>query len=636
MAISFETDRGGRTVAANEQSSLADLAQEAKLFLNTRCAGNGSCGGCGIILKSGTFSVDGKLVTVSVADKPKKALACRTQVIGDEAVVEVPPSSLIEIYGKIEDDFQLHNYVHDAQTKKFCLFISDSEGEDAPSDRDRIEVELAKQTSLKNIYMPLDALQKIPGALAQGEGRITITLGRIRSYWFIVNIQPHDTTGTHLALAVDIGTTTVVAILVDLTAGAILARGSCYNQQISKADDVASRISYCKSQKRVEQMQRLVVEDTLNVIIRGLCEQTGCDAGQINRMVISGNTVMSHLFLGISPSGIGRLPFRPVTRVPGEYLAKDMGVGINPHGIIDVIPAIAGYLGGDITSDIYSANILENPGLTLLVDIGTNGEIVLAENGELTACATAAGPAFEGAGILHGCRAATGAIEHIALDDELKFQITVIGGEAAVGLCGSALIDFFAVGMSAGLISQTGRFDIERLRELNLYREIELKNAGGKSHACLLVDKSLSATGEDIVITEADLSKIMQAKAAIYAGMKTLLALRYKRFGDIQRFILAGGFARHIDIPHAIRMGLLPEIPLDRIEVIGNGSLAGAFLALLEPDALKSFREIIERPQVVELNTTEYFNNNYVDALFLPNLEEDDFPLAMSELAKVG
>ena len=264
------------------------------------------------------------------------------------------------------------------------------------------------------------------------------------------------------------------------------------------------------------------------------------------------------------------------------------------------------------------------------MDIGTNGEIVFAEAGRMVACATAAGPAFEGYGLAHGCRASVGAIERVRFGASLDFDLEVIGGVEPVGLCGSAVIDFVADGLRCGLLNRMGRFDVDMLRASGRYLDDEV--LCGRSRSCLVVPAERSGTGRPIFVSERDLAEVLKAKAAIYAGMKTLLGAQGRAFADVARFCLAGGFARHIDLENAVCMGLLPEIPLERFDVIGNGSLAGAFLALVERGAPRAYEELARLPEVIELNLEPAFESNFVDALALPNLDEADFPETLARL----
>lgn len=429
-------------------------------------------------------------------------------------------------------------------------------------------------------------------------------------------------------LAVDIGTTTVVAALIDLMSGKIISRESLYNQQILKADDVVSRISLCNTEGELEKLQSLVIAHTLNPLIHKLCDGTGTNKNEIHHVALSGNTVMMHLFFGVSPVSIGTIPFEPVCRF-FKSTAKELNIDIKPDALVEDIPSISGYVGGDITSDLYvfhHRTVLNDEAdwklndLALLIDIGTNGEMVAYRNGEMTACATAAGPAFEGAGLRHGARAASRAIDSIKYDENLNFELTVIGDPTPMGLCGSAIIDFIAEGFRCGLINIIGRYDLNMLKEQGRYEKV------GNMHACMLVSPELSATGESITITEGDIAEILKAKAAIYGGLKSLLTEMGKTVHEIDHIILAGGFAKHINLENAICLGLLPDIDRSKYDVIGNGSLAGAALAILNQDAERDYLDMIERPKVITLNQTDHFVNHYQEALAIPNLETDDFP----------
>ncbi len=462
-------------------------------------------------------------------------------------------------------------------------------------------------------------------------GSLLETGGQIVSDFHAPNANSAQTTSATapLAAAVDIGTTTVALVLLDPATGHILARASQYNQQIRKADDISARISFCRTDSEVQVMQELVIQQTINPLLDEACAAAGVQAGRVQRLAVAGNTVMEHLFLGLPVESIGRLPFHAVRHIHPPCAAGTLGLAMAPDGRVDVVPSVAGYIGGDITADIHAAHLQALGGESVLVDIGTNSEVVYALDGRLLACATAAGPAFEGAGLLHGRRASPGAIEHVRCDAALAFQCDVIGGGPADGICGSGIIDFLAVGFRCGLISAHGRFDVARLQEAGRYALSPL--ARGSSHACVLVPAAASATGQAILVTERDIEQVLKAKAATYAGLKTLLALQGRSVRDIPRFVLAGGFARHIDLANAIALGLLPDLPLERFEVLGNGSLAGAYLALTDAAALPAMEKLSRLPQVVELNRTPDFEDNFIDALLIPNLNTMEFPSVRSE-----
>ncbi len=608
---------------------LLQLAQEAGLQVNARCGSEGVCGGCTVILEEGQFVVADQRVIVSPHD-PRSVLACQTTLAGRDARIRFPRQSIVEQEAKIDEDFSLAHFKHAAQTRKYVVRVPMPDAQTQHSAWHAIRIELQSQSEHQTFEIPIDCLQKIPEALRDGGRQITVTIGRVGRRWSVIDVEPGDTSEFHFGIAVDIGTTTVVAMLVDLNRGQVLKKASLYNQQIRQADDVASRISYCGCVENVGELQRLVVQETVNTLIEKLCAEQGISSQWISRLAVSGNTVMTHLFLGISPVSIGQVPFQPVVNRYDEYCAGDLQLCMNRCGIVDVVPSVSGYVGGDIVSDIYVARLNERTDPTLLVDIGTNGEMVYSEDGQYTVCATAAGPAFEGYGTAHGCRAATGAIEHIAFGTDLQFDTQVIGGGRAGGLCGSAFIDFIACGMRCGLINRMGRFNAEQLRDAGRYLEFE--EMCGDMKACVVVGAEQSASGEAIFVSEADVAQILKAKAAIYAGMKTLLEVRGRDFSSIRRFCLAGGFARHIDLPNAIFIGLLPEIPRDRFDVVGNGSLAGAMLALMDADAMDAYQTVAKLPRVVELNRVASFENNFIDALALPNMNAAEFPKVMTEI----
>lgn len=442
-----------------------------------------------------------------------------------------------------------------------------------------------------------------------------------------IEIPPHShhpRFNTGYGLAIDIGTTTVVVALIELATETVLQRESLYNQQLLKAEDVISRISFCGQAGGLDTLQDLIVEGTLNPLIHKLCAATGVDKNQIVHVGVAGNTVMMHLLYGLSPTSIGVIPFAPLSRT-FECAASELNIDIHPAAPIEALPAISGYVGGDITADLLVMFGRTAPsttaGLEVLIDIGTNGEMVARSGGKMTACATAAGPAFEGAGLKHGARAASGAIDKIRFTEKLELHFSVIGDGAPMGLCGSAIIDFIAEGFRQGLISPMGRFDLERLRQMDRYVQEE------GMHACLLVPENASASGRPITVTEGDVAEILKAKAAIYGGLKSLLAELGCTIQGIDRLILAGGFARHIHLQNAITLGLLPDIALERIDVIGNGSLAGAALFLLNHQKTKTLGlELMDRPDVIWLNQMPHFTSHFEEALAIPHLDEDEFP----------
>ncbi|MBL7016705.1 MAG: DUF4445 domain-containing protein [Kiritimatiellales bacterium] len=548
-------------VAAEANTPLSALAARSGFPLNMQCGGQGACKGCLVRLGPGHYRINEK-ETIVVVGQTLEARACKTVVLSDSAEITIPDRSLLKIGSCSSADFY---------------------------------------ATRKHLFQPLENV----------EGQ--------------------------LGIAVDIGTTTVAAILVELSSGKILARESAYNRQIEMADNIASRIALCCEDANLKKLQRLIIQETLFPMFGKLARQyfqslENVDAvssprfqclEKVTQIVFSGNTVMSHLALGLSALSIGTIPFEPLTKVFSEHAAPEIGLTNCPNATVRTVPAIAGYVGGDIVSDMYIAE-LSDERLELLVDIGTNGEIVLNDHGKLLATATAAGPAFEGAGLLHGCRADVGVIEKIIChpDDSIEFE--TIGGEPTTGLCGSAAVDFIATALRTGLLNSMGRFDLDRLRAAG--RLVQMDCHGMNVNACRIVESP------DILITEFDISQILKAKAAVYAGIRTLIERSGKRMADVERLILAGGFAAHLRLENAITIGLLPEIPISIYDVVGNGSLAGAYAALGSSDVWKELDRIAKRPDTCHLAETNEFENRFIDALALPNLDPDEFPKTTESL----
>jgi uncharacterized 2Fe-2S/4Fe-4S cluster protein (DUF4445 family) len=446
-----------------------------------------------------------------------------------------------------------------------------------------------------------------------------------RGIWNILDASLENPVSKLLGLAVDIGTTTVAVMLVDMENGEILAKETSYNQQMKLADDIASRISAASaSHEDLEHMRELVVENTVNKLVKKLCAKTGNNHRDIYVAALSGNTVMTHLFSGISPFSIGTFPFAPATNRYPDRKGGKMKILMNEEGTVRLFPSVAGYVGGDVVSDIFISSLKDNKGLCAMIDIGTNSEMVLADNEQLTATAAAAGPAFEGAGIMCGCRAVHGAVEHISFDRELNFNIETIDGGKPVGLCGTATIDFIAEGFRCGLINEFGRIDTVLLKEKNRYYELEY--SGRKVSACMITPASESGNSRDIFITETDIEQILKAKGAVYSGLKTLLSKNGRTFSELDRIILAGGFAGYIKIDNAVYIGMLPDLDRKKYGNIGNASLGGAYYSLVDSSVNAELDEIAGIPEVTALNTIPEFENNYIDALLIPNFSAGEFP----------
>jgi uncharacterized 2Fe-2S/4Fe-4S cluster protein (DUF4445 family) len=425
--------------------------------------------------------------------------------------------------------------------------------------------------------------------------------------------------GRNLGFAVDIGTTTVVVLLVELATGKVLSRAGDFNAQICFGDNVLTRIGAGSSPAVRQAMRRALVEETLAPLLKKACERAGRDPACLAGGAVAGNTTMLHILADEDPTSLGIAPFT-ARFLEGRVLdAAGIGLaacGFDPAMPLQLLPGLAAYVGADITAGVHATGMTYDLTPSLLVDMGTNGEVVLCVDGRLVGCATAAGPAFEGAGLSSGTRAQAGAIETIRLAlAPFAVEIETIGGQPAAadaGICGSAYVDFLATGRACGLIQANGRFDRRRWLEVPPQHRIE----DGDGLAFRLAG---SHGGCGPRISEIDIAHLLQAKAAIGAGIDTLLDVTGISARQIGRVYLAGGFGMHIEVAHAIGMGLLPGFAEAQVKVVGNTALAGALLALLDRGALEEMESLRSRIEVIELNLQPAFEDRYIDHLGLPD-----------------
>jgi uncharacterized 2Fe-2S/4Fe-4S cluster protein (DUF4445 family) len=424
--------------------------------------------------------------------------------------------------------------------------------------------------------------------------------------------------GRDTAFAVDVGTTTVVVLLVDLATGDVLSRAGAFNEQIRFGDNVVTRIEAARKPGALAAMQKAVVMETIHPLLRRACERAGRGMDRLAGGAVAGNTTMLHLLAGEDPESLGVAPFTPRFIEGRRVLAREINLvdaHLAPDTPVQLLPGIAAYVGADIAAGIQATGMAFDESPSMLVDIGTNGEIVLQSGGRLTACATAAGPAFEGCGLRCGTRAREGAVSDLRLSLD-PFQLdTVTIGEVPLGrsngLCGSAYVDFLATGRKSGLLGRMGRFEREA------WEKVPARNRllGARQRALRLTESN-GAGG--LVVSEVDVALLLQAKAAIGAGIEILLETAGVQARDVGRVYLAGGFGMHLNIESAIAIGLLPGFRREQVRVVGNTALAGALLALVDRTTLEEMENLRGHVGVVELNLVENFEDRYIEHLTLP------------------
>jgi uncharacterized 2Fe-2S/4Fe-4S cluster protein (DUF4445 family) len=423
-------------------------------------------------------------------------------------------------------------------------------------------------------------------------------------------------------VAIDIGTTSNVIYLVDLIEGKVIDRASAYNGQIQAGEDVISRIIF--AQKRdggLARLQKMVLK-TLNGLLEELASRNQIPTTQISKAVVAGNTTMIQLFLALDPRTIREMPFIPTIGQPLPVTAEELGLAINPQATVDCLPVVGAYVGADITAGVLASGMYDTDALTLFIDVGTNGEIVLGNRDWLITCACSAGPAFEGSGVRHGMRATAGAIEEVWIDAR-TYEPTyeTIGNLPARGIAGSGMIGLLADMFITGVIDKAGKI----ARDLPSPR-VRVGDHGGEY---VVVWANQSGIGTDIVINEVDIENLLRTKGAIYAGFTVLVQSVGVELADVEQVFIAGAFGQYINIEKAIQIGLLPDMPWDRFHYLGNTSVLGAFHSLVSRKVRRQVLDISQKMTYLELSADNTFYDRFMSALFLPHTDITAFPSVM-------
>jgi len=618
-----------REVEVPTGTLLSEAAQEAGVDVNMPCGGQGRCGRCAVIVEEGPVRrlSTGRLSSDDIASG--YALACQAAVGGD-LVVTVPPQEKIERRletskraSKVELPFPYS--VQDQPLRKYVVTLDPPSLQDQTDDWSRLQRELSRRYDLEDVRASLPVLRRLGPALRDGDWTVTVvveldTWRRREGQPRLIDVLPGERLESLWAVAMDIGTTSNVVWLVDLISGEVMTQKADYNGQIARGEDVISRIIYAsKNENGLEELQRLVLE-TFNRLLQEAAEERGISTDQIYKAVVAGNSTMLHLFAGIPPETIRMMPFITVVNQLPPFEAHQVGLHINSAATVDCLPGIASYVGADITAGVISSGMCEDEQeLTLFVDVGTNGEMVLGDCTWLIACACSAGPAFEGAGVVDGMRATAGAIEEVWVDPETyKATYRVIGDEKPRGLCGSGLISLMAEMFVAGLIDKSGNIDLEldtdRVRE------------GEHGAEYVIAWGDTTETGRDIVITNVDLNNLMRAKAAIYAGFSILARSVGLSLDVVERVLIGGAFGQYIDVEKAIQIGLLPDMPYDSFEFLGNTSVRGAYMALISREKRERVAKVGEMMTYLELSADNTFFDEFNAAMFLPHTDASKFP----------
>jgi uncharacterized 2Fe-2S/4Fe-4S cluster protein (DUF4445 family) len=624
----------GITVDVEPGRTLMEAAEKAGVHIDNLCGGEGVCGRCRVKITSPAIRANKHSISVLSKEEITEGyvLACQTKVNVDTEVL-IPAESRLEeaqiLFDEVPVDYSepetisLHRVpvdpvsFYEPSIQKIYLELKEPSLEDNVSDIDRIVRELRRRTEDRDFEFSLRCLQGLASRLRDNQWKVTATLARHGDIRRIVRIEAGDTTERNYGLAVDVGTTTVVAQLVNLKSGKVLGVAGSLNLQARYGEDVISRMIHaCSRSGGLDSLHQAIIRN-INQLIRALTREKGIDLREITAVVAAGNTTMSHLLLSLVPCSIRLDPYVPTSTVYPRVSAKELGIDIHPEGTLDVVPGVASYVGGDIVAGVLACGIADRPEVKALVDVGTNGEIALGNNEWLVCCSASAGPAFEGAGIGSGMRAAKGAIEKVVISNG-RLSYKTIGNAKARGICGSGLIDCLYELARNHIIDGDGSFHVSRDRGSFVDKDGEIQ--------FILAPPEETETGRELVITQSDIRHLIRSKAAVFAAMKSLVDYVGLKFDAIETLFVAGGFGSHLNIPKAIGIGLLPDIDPEKIRFVGNSSLMGARMCLLSTHAMERSLRIAKSTTNIELSNYQPFMEEYVAAMFLPHTERRLFP----------
>jgi uncharacterized 2Fe-2S/4Fe-4S cluster protein (DUF4445 family) len=607
---------------------LLDVLRRAGASIEAECGTQGTCGRCMVQILSGQCQWPGPPVLAAEKIQQGFVLSCQARVtenllvrIPEMAPDAPPPNSTPCLVPDLK--LALRSELSPL-TEKVVLDVPPVSPGGNGSDLERLRGCLAQEGEM---HFGLSVLRTLPQALRQNQGQITVTKVKEERRPSLVKLEPGSQVARHFGVACDIGTTTVALQLVDLARGRVIDTVADYNGQIECGADVISRILYAQKDGRLEDL-RLRIVNTINGLLDVVLRRHGLAPDEVTGAVFAGNTTMTHLVLGINPQYLREDPYVPALKTVPLLSAGALDIHLWPEAPILFAPCVGSYVGGDITAGVLCAQLQQNRGgITLFIDIGTNGELVLSGDDWMISCACSAGPAFEGVGISCGMRAAPGAIEAVEVPPAgADIACRVIGGQAPQGICGSGLIELVAGLFIHGVIGRDGRFN-----EAQAHHRVRLND---NPRTFVVVEAAHSATGQAICLSERDIANLMRAKAAIYSAGTLFLKKLGLAFGDIDRVYVAGGFGCHLDVQKAIALGLFPDIDPSRFSYLGNTSLQGACLALLSREHRRHLAEVAQKMTYIDLSNEREYLDEYAGALFLPHTHAALFPNVMKRLSR--
>ena len=640
VTFSFEDGSMVETFA-NAGDNLLEVARSANVAIDAPCSGNGACGKCRVQLKSGELE---SKKTLHISDEEYQAgwrLSCCSKISADVNVLvpdiasayksrmkvaDLSSKEEIAIFENAKSDIQLAGIELKNSLEVVDVLMDVPSLDDTMPDNERLTRALRKYLNINRVRIPYVVLKKLPDVLRENNFAVKCVIRATSDDMYVYDIFGKDEDVVIGGLAIDIGTTTVSAVLINMENGEILAKSSAGNGQIRFGADVINRIVESQKPGGQKKLQDAVIKETINPMIHEMCKSAKFPKDHIYRMCVASNTTMNHLFAGINADPLRTEPYIPAFFKTNSLFASDVGVDINKDAHIIMAPNIGSYVGGDITAGTLVSQIWNRPEFSLFIDLGTNGELVFGNSDFMMSCACSAGPAFEGCDISCGMRATDGAIEACTIDKETMeptYKIVGDPGTKPVGLCGSGIIDVISELYICGIINPKGKFIREGKR-------IKHDKYGMGSY--ILAFEEEAGSVKDVEITEVDIDNFIRAKGAIFSAIRTMLTSLDFDVSMIDDVYVAGGIGSGINMQNAVNIGMFPDIPIEKFHYIGNSSLTGAYLMLLSTPAEKKTYELASNMTYMELSTVPIYMDEFVGACFIPHTDTSMFPTVMEEI----
>ena len=638
--VIFQIEGGSPvSVECNRGDNLLEIARRANVAIDAPCGGNGSCGKCRVQLVEGELE---SMKSRHISDEEYAAgwrLSCCSKVVGD-ATVMVPdiasayqsrmktadlssPQEIV-IFENCQNQLKASGIHFENRYRSAVLTMAEPTLDDTMPDNERLTWAIEEALGVERVELPFAVMVKLAHTLRENNWNVCVK-GELKDGTFHCMEITAPTDTAVVGCAIDIGTTTVTMVLVDLESGKILAKGSSGNGQIRYGADVINRIIEQGKSGGRKKLQDAIIKETLSPIIANLCASAKISARSILRLSVGANTTMNHLFVGVDAEPVRMEPYVPSFFAWEGLLAGDVKLPANPLAPVLIAPNIGSYVGGDITAGTLAAGLWDQDEMSLFIDLGTNGEIVFGNRDFMMSCACSAGPAFEGGDISCGMRATDGAVEACTLDKyTMEPTLRIVGdpGQRPVGICGSGIIDIISELFRCGIINAKGLF----VREGDRVK----RDAHGMGRYVLAWEQE-SDTGREVSINEVDIDNFIRAKGAIFSAIDTLLKSVDMTVDMIDRVYVAGGIGSGINMKNAVNIGMFPDVDIEKFHYIGNSSLTGAYAMVMSNEAEAKCAEVATNMTYLELSTHPGYMDSFVAACFLPHTDRSLFPHSIQE-----